>query len=769
LDRIIDFIIGRKGVVLFIVIFITVIAALFSLKVEFDASIDIWFLENDHDLNVYKNFLKRFQADEVTVVGVFTDDIFTPENIALLDKITKEVEKAPHVHRVQSLTNIRTILPDDGGVFIGPLVDKLPSGKAQSDAIRKNAFDNILIAKGLVSTDSKAAAVVLELAVDGADFIGKVKLVKALEEIRDKYQTGNVKIVMSGTSVFDAAFYNYSNRDFSIFAPITFLLVLFACFFVFRRLSSTLIPLSVVVLTCLWTFGLMGALGIKINVLSTALAGLIMAVAIADAIHILADYYQELMKGHSSKEAARISIKQLLAPCFFTSITTSAGMLSLLASDLKPIREFGWLAAVAVTFAFLITFTFVPVVLRFAKPPDPAFIKKQKNGYISRLLLLLCKPGRKRSWITVIAALVLLAISGWFFADLDVGSNPMNYFRESDPVRTEAVAIDNALGGSVTVDFLVGAPDEGLKNPDILRRLDDFERWLDSLTGITQTLSIVDSLKEMNRVFHDGDKNYFAVPASRNMAAQFFMLLEGEDDFDTYVQENYSVARITSRINFSDAQDLVGNMSKMEQEIASRFPDQSLSLEMTGMMKLFAKMEIYLLKSQIRSFILAFIVITLMMMAVLRSVSLGLFSMIPNVMPIFIGLAFMAAARITLDVGTVMIGSIALGLVVDDSVHFLTRLKGIRQKEKNVKNAIAGAIINVGRPIIITSLVLAAGFSVLMLGSFAPNIYFGLICAIIILLALVFDLVVLPAALLIIMPGIAKTDKTRVDNKNDGK
>jgi len=658
MDKLIDFLLRNKLPVIIIIISISIVAGYFCTKVEFDASIDIWFLENDPDMEVYKNFLKRFEADEVTVLGVVTDNIFSPANLLILDKITEEVEKAPHVHRVQSLTNINTVLPDDGGVYIGPLVEKLPVLPEQAAKIRQNALDNPLIANGLVSKDSKAAAVVLELSVDGADFIGKVNQVKALEKIRNKYQTENIKIIISGTSVFDAAFYNYSNRDFTIFAPITLILVIFICFFVFRRFSSTLIPILVVSFTNIWTFGVMGALGIKVNILSSALAGLILAVGIADSIHILTEYYQELNNGHSQKQSSALSIKNLLLPCFFTSTTTSAGMLSLLVSDLKPIREFGWIAAIAVTFAFILTFTFVPAVLQLAKPPDPAFIKRQSTGYLTKLLIFLSRPTKKGSIQVLFLTMIIIITSVWFLLKLDVGSNPMNYFRKADPVRTEAEAIDNALGGSATIEFLAVAPNEGLKDPKILSRLDDFERWVDSMEGITQTLSVVDSLKEINRVFHDGDNKFFKVPDSNAMAAQFFMLLEGEDDFDTYVQENYSVARITSRIKFVDSQVLVNNLPLVEKEMSERFPDDTLHLTMTGIMKLYGQMETYLITSQIKSFLLAFAVITIMMMIVLRSASLGIFSMIPNVMPIFVGLAVMAALGISLDVGTVMIGSI---------------------------------------------------------------------------------------------------------------
>lgn len=745
-----EFILRHRIVVLAFLAVISLVALYFCFKLEFDASIDIWFLESDPTLVTYDQFLKRFEADEVTVLAMFVDDVFTPENLKALERITRAVKEAPYIHSVASLANIDTIKGEQGEVFIGPLIKTLPENRQQADEIRKLAMDNPLIAGLLVSKDQKVAAVILELDRAGANFQGKVELVNALKQLREKEQTQDRKIYLTGTSVFDAAFYEYSNRDFMVFGPVTFLLVIFASFFVFRRFSAAIIPLSVVSISCIWTFGLMGALGIKINVMSSALAGLILAVGIADSIHIVSDYYQELMHGRTPDDAAKQSISQLLVPCLFTSATTAAGMLSLLISDLEPIRQFGWLAALSVIFAFVVSFAFVPTVLNLAKPPDPKFILRQSAGPMNIVLKFLGRPGVKRSrWVLSVFA-VLMIISVYFLTTLQVGSNPMNYFKKLDPVRVETQIVDEALGGSATIDFLVRAKNEGLKNPEILKRLDDFERWMDGREGITQSLSVVDTLKEVNRVFHDGDPAFFKVPETRALAAQYYLLLEGEDDFDNYVQENYSVGRMTSRIELSAAQALVHGIPELEQRVKDEFSGEELRVETTGLLVLMARMEQYLVDNQIKSFLIAFVVISMMMIMVLRSVRLGLFSMIPNVAPIVCGIAFMAAVGISLDVGTIMIGSIALGLVVDDSVHFLVRLRRFLDQGNNMETSIFNTTIETGRPIIVTSVVLAAGFSVLLLGSFAPNIYFGMISAIVILIALVFDLLVLPSALMVL-------------------
>ena len=744
----------HRIIVLTVILVISAIALFFCFKVEFDASVDIWFLENDPDLVVYQDFLDRFDADEVTVMGVFADNIFTPENLAAIDRLTRAAEKVPFAHRVQSLTNINVAKGSEENIEIGPLIEILPETMDQAQRIKKETLTNPIIVDGLVSKDCKAAAIVIELAREGGDFESKLVFNDALEKVREGEQNPNLKILLSGTAIFDAAFYRYSNRDFTVYGPVTLLFVIFASFFVFRRFSSSIIPLLVVALSCIWTFGLMGGLGIKFNVLSSALGGLIIAVGIADTIHILADYYQELMKGHSPDEAAKISIRQLFIPCLFTSATTSAGMLALLVSDLKPVREFGWLAAFSVTVAFVISFTFVPAVLQFAKPPDPKFIDKQRNGLLSRILARLGNPTRKSSAIILSIAFIFVVGGIVSLNWLRVGSNPMNYFHKGDPVRTQTEAIDKALGGSTTIEFLIETKKEGLKEPDILKRIDRLERWLDAQVGISKTLSIVDSLKEMNRVFHGGLEENYTVPDTRPMIAQYYLLMEGEDDFDSYVQQNYSVGRITSRILSSESEELTKGVPILEKKLKTDFPDEDISIVATGLLKLMATMESYLLNGQIKSILLAFTVITLMMLVLLRSFRLALFSMIPNLTPILMGVGFMALAGISLDVGTVMIGSIAMGLVVDDSVHFLVRLRRFSKEGLMLDKSIFNTMQETGRPIIVTSIVLAAGFSVLMLGSFAPNYYFGMVSAIVILMALIFDLVVLPAALMIIRPKI---------------
>lgn len=761
LRRLIEGLLRRRRAVLAGVAAVTLVLGYFATRLEFESSLEIWFLENDPALVTYHEFLDRFHADEVVVVGVFGDDVFAPEALRAIDALSRELESRPEIHRVLSLTTARIIdAPDEFTVETRDLVPALPTTRAEAEAIRRRALERRAIAGVLVAEDARAAVIVGELSGLGTSLEGKVALTDHLLRLAADPPAG-LTLRVSGTPPLDTAIYRYSEQDFAVLAPASVVLVVLATFFLFRRLSAALIPLATVGIACLWTFGLMGLLGLRLNLISTGLVAIIIAVGVADSIHVLSDYYQQLMSGRSPDEAVVESVSELLAPCFFTSATTAAGFLSLMTSDLRPTREFGVLAAVAVGFAFLLSVTFVPCVLRAARPPDPRFIERQREGPITRLLGWLGAPTPRRVRRVAAASAVLVAASVWGVTRIDTGANPMNYFKADDPNRVATEAIDRAIGGTTSLEFLVTARDGALKEPAVLRQLDALQRRLEDLPAVHRVLSVLDGLREAHRYLTDGRPESAVLPDTRPLAAQLYLTLEGDEDFGSLVQGNYSVARMTARANLSEAEALSARAEELEAELRRRFPGDGpygLRVESTGFVKLMGDMERYYFTSQVRSLLVAFAVIIAMMALLLRSWRLGLFSMIPNVLPILVGLAFMAAAGIHLDPGTVMIGSIALGLVVDDSVHYLVRLRRALRTGRPLAGAIEAAMRATGRPIILTSVILASGFAILGLASFTPTTYFGLVSAVVILLALVADLVVLPAALLLIRPRLPARD-----------
>ena len=748
----VQFILRHRVAVLAVLLAVTAVAGYFAARVAFDNTIEIWFLEGDEGLAGYRRFLDLFESDELVVVAMAPGDVFTTQNLALVDRIARRLRGIDNVIRVTSLTDVEVPRAVDGGVEIGPLMDGIPSDPAELEDIRRRALSNPLLSGTLLSPKGDATAIVAQIAHIQGQFDYKVALLKQVREILSEEASGGPALHLGGAPVIDDAFFRYTERDFDTFMPVAFLLVTIVIFVIFRRPSSVMLPLSVVLLSEVWTFGLMGLLGLKINVVSTILAPLLLAVGIADSIHLLSEYFDELGAGRSRQEAIVGATGNVFTPCLLTSVTTAAGLLSLLTSELGPIREFGAMAAVGVLLAFVITMVFMPVALSFLKPRPGRALATSGNGPLVRALLCLGRLGTRRPGV-VIGVSVLLAVAAVAAVTrLEVGTNSMDYFRRSDPVRQDIDFIDARIGGTASIEFLLQGDEPGaFKEPAALAKMEALSAYLEDLPGVSRAYSIVDYLKEMNRVLHGGDPKYYVLPATRAEAAQYLLLMEGSDDLDDLIQDDAQIARVSARIRMEDSMALSARVDEIEAYLATHFRD-GIRAQATGLVMLMHEMEAYLLQSQIRSFAVAFVVIVILMGMMLRSLTLGLFAMIPNVLPVLLTMGIMGVAGIHLDVGTVTIASIILGLVVDDSIHFLYRIREELPRCRDTAEAILVSIRSVGKPIFSTSVILALGFWVLCLASFKPNINFGLLSGTAIVLALLADLIVLPAAIILLKP-----------------
>ncbi|MBU0505342.1 MAG: MMPL family transporter [bacterium] len=732
--------------ILFSLVLLTVIFAYCAFDLKFDSSIDVWFLENDPTIAVYQEFLDRFEADEIVVMGVFAPDVFSADVLASIKRITDTAQKAPHALRVHSLTNLRVPTVEDDNLSMHPLIFDLPQTEKERELIRKQALANRVV-QGLVTQDSQATAIIVELDPKGNSFEGKVALTQSLRMIVAK-EKSHVSISLTGSPPIDEAFYLYSMRDLKIVVPLVALVILIILLIFIRQLTMALIPFVIVIQSCVWLLGIMAILGINLNILSSGVLAVVLAIGVADAIHVITGYLQELMLGRSKRNAIMNSFRSLLLPCFLTSVTTIVGMLSLQISNLQPVREFGYLAALGVFIAFILSLILIPILLHYINTPKDIIIHRMQHGWFTRCLHCLAKPKLLSSSLIVGLTLILVVISLLSLSSLRVGTNVFNYFRANDPIRIETERVESKIGGSAAVEFVIQTKEDGLHDPQLLKQIESFQEWLKQIEGVTYVVSVVDELKELNRVYSDFDKDKYILPTTRQEIAQFMLVLAAEEDFARFVQDNNSVARISVRAQFNRSDQLVHMIPMIEEELTRQL-GQTNKVFFTGFIKLMSDMEGYLLDSQIKSISLALFLIICLMGLLFRSIKFSFMSIIPNVLPILFGLSFMAWMTIDLDPGTVMIGSIALGLVIDDTVHFLVRYKRHRDCMCSLEDSITKTLLEIGRPIIITSLVLACGFLVMLFGSFAPNRHFGLISAYVIMIALIADLILLPAALIV--------------------
>jgi len=724
---------------------ITLFFCWFAAQIRFDSAIESYFLKED--LSEYNRFLEQFGTDEFVVIAFGDQDIFTAENLRLIDTISQKLENLHHVKQVHSLSTIKIIWGEEETVYFDPLVTEIPSTTAELFSIKQKALADPIIPGTLISSDAKNTAIIAEIEHIIGEFDYKIDLLKQIRTFLEKEAVKKDKrFYIGGTPVLDDAIFRYTKLDQMLFFPLIVLIVTAIMFIMFLRIEMTVLPVLAVLTTAIWTYGFLVLLGYKINVVSTIIGPLLMAVAVAYSIHFVTDYLLECAKGqHTKLECLERSFNNLLGPCSITTLTTILGLLMLLSADLQPIRQFGLVAGAGVLFAFIISFFLLPILLSILPFPKPSYSEKIRRGFFAKLILCL-SHWRKGKAVAVLSISFVGIIPAIFsLAHLTVGTNSLDHFKDDDIVRSQTEWIDANIGGSTSLEFFIDAKRENaLTSPSLLKKMEHFQNYLQRVDGITGAYSAVDVVKSLNRAFHGGEEPKFIIPSSSSEVIQELFLVAGSNTEMQFLSGDYSKGRIITRVEMNRSQNLSRQIPDIMKNIEKIF-GTTVTVIPTGIVYLNSRMERYVLSSQIKSFLLAFIVISVAMILFLRSFRLGILAMIPNLLPILFTMALMPILHISLDIGTVMVAGIALGLVVDDTVHFLSRFRLEINGTNNVKIAIAHSITVTGRPVIFTSIVLSLGFLILVFASFKPVIHFGILSSTVIFLAMVFDLVVLPA------------------------
>jgi len=741
-----------------------------ALELRVDTSMEVWFLDDDPDLVSYRDFLEHFNTDQVVVLVWEDAELWSAEGLAFVDEVTRAAQEvrlpleegAPitessqsfGVRRARSITTMSEVVAEPGMLSVRPLYDA--DDPPVPEALRQRVLADEKLVGGLVSADGRVAAVVLDVDPLVEDIALKARLAAALSELSESLgsQRG-LKIACAGPTMLDDAFLRYTHRDMMTVIPGMGLVILIAILLLFRSFRALALPMAVVSVTSVMVAGLMALLGLKITIVHTIVFPMMLGIGVASSVHVITRAMNLRREGVSAREASHLSLSMLLAPCFFTMVTTVAGLLSLLTANLAPVRELGGLGASGAAISFALTFAFGPYLLPLLPSPEGA------GGSLERLWLawdrVLEAVGRvvqrRALGVTLGAALTLaFCLSG--LLRLDVGSNPLNYFTKDDPVRVNLEFVEERLSGTTSLEvFIDTGVTGGMKDPAVLSSMVTVQQYLNAIDGIGSTLSLADFVMELRSAFHGGKPEEARVPDSRGEVAELLFMLDDPTELEQWVDFDYRRGRINATLRMGDADELVREVDGVEALLAREFLPP-VRAHATGMSKLISKMESYLLSSQIRSLGLAFVTVLICMMFALGNLRLGLFSMIPNLLPIGMSLGLMGWLGMTLDPGTAMTGAVALGLVVDDTVHFLHHLRHRLLEGDSLSAATGDTLRHTGRAIAMTSVVLVAGFWLMCLASFVPNIQFGFLCGLAIGLALLANLIVLPAVLALFQPSL---------------
>ena len=736
----------RLGVVA--VVLLLTLPAIYALSgLESEDTYEGWFAPDDPVYRFYREFERRFADDDFFVIVFRDEKLFSRETLRRIAELTERVEELPYVREVTSLTSVEHLRGEGNALVVEPLVPD--PQRADPEIIRRKALAEPLYRGFLISEDGTTTAIFAEL--EGIyNTTQEKELYQKLRALVQEYEekTGR-RFYLGGHLVLDVAIMEASERDMRTFIPFTVGLLFLVLRGVFRRASFAALAFVAVSLALLWTFGLYAGTGQKYNMMMSILPTIVLAIGIADAVHILVHYYEELARGHPRGEALRLTMRRMLRPCLFTTLTTGAGFISFLSSDIPVVRLTGLFAALGIGIAFVLTVLVLPAAVSFLKPPTQT-AQRQSEGAFARFLESLGETALAHHKLVLGGAVAVVLVGLWGASRLEAETLGLKWLRDDHPLQRSYAFIEENLTGLYNLELIVEGERDALRSPAVLRKLEELAAFALEQQGVRKTISLVDYVKRINQALHGDDPQHYRIPETAREIAQALLLYEfsGGGELRELVSGDYSAGRLTVITDTLPSRAY----GALREALTDYAQELGLSVKATGTVVLVEAMLKKLTLSQIKSLALALVLITLLMVALLRSWKLGLLSLIPNGLPILLMFAVMGLFGIPLDAATSTVAGMALGIAVDDTIHFLTRFRRELNTSGDYRRALVQTSRTVGQAIAFTSVILLAGFSVLLLGTFKGTIYFGLLIGLTMLFALVGDLVLLPVLLLRLRP-----------------
>jgi len=729
-------------------------------RLRIDNSMETWLIKDDPALAAYDLYREEFENDQFVVVGYeVTGGVLSDNGLAVASRLTEAFEQIDNVLKVTSLTNMEEMRAEGDRLTVGNLVTPPLSDSERARVLDKLRTD-ALYRRTLTSDDGRVGAIVIKIArsdsIEGHGIRAAI-----LNDIRQVLAREQGTFHITGRATFDVELFDAFVRDQQRLIPIMVLVIVLVLGALFRNVMGVTLPMVTVSMSVLWTFAVIAVVGTPLSLVSGTLPVVLLAIGIADSVHLISEYQEELATGKKKLDALLDAIRAVFLPCLFTSVTTALGFLGMLVIHVRPIRDFGMYASIGTMLAFVATFTFVPAVLAWM--PAPRVRNAVGDTASDRLTARVFRVVSAHRGLVLGVSLAGLVIGMAGLGRVQVTANTYRFLPPTNPAIQATDFIEAAIGGVNTMEVLVSARDtestEPLKNVQALRETQTLQRKLAAFRQVEATLSPVDFISAMNRSFHEDKPEYARIPESRELVGQLMLMYEldaPDGEFYDYVNFDMTKARMTVRTSISgdyEYADLIAAVREASQGF------DSIEAVPTGSVVLFSDVQSYMLLGMMRGFAVAFFCVALMMILLLRNLGHGLLAMIPGVLPIVFVVGMTGWVGMKVGVNSAMLGNIALGVAVDNAIHMLTRYRRLRREGVVAHEAIERASTVVGRPVLFTSVVLCAGFLVLCLSSTLPNQKFGFLTALVLAGSLLGSVGTLPATILLMEEYFGKDSK----------
>ncbi len=765
-----------------------------------DMSNEGYLREDDPARLDLKWFQREFGRDDRIVVVLRADtDVVSEPVLRQLATMHRALERLPQVAQVDSLINARLTLGEDDELIVRELMEDWPEQPAEFDALRRLIQqrplirDNFISADGhstliLVTPDAYTAAVTgagastsLEAfdfdagfatdplpgtgatqdgdsAAEEAGLLSDEELFDLVQRVRaygDTQHSEAIRISYSGASYLTERLTRVLIRDMSLYSGLSMLLTALLLALVFRRWVMVILPISVSVLSVLCTFAIMATLGMTVTTASQILPSLLLAVGVGNSVHIFTVFFQALDRGDTRRQALHYALGHSGLAVVLTGLTTAGGLASFSTADMRTVAEIGTIAPIGILCALVFSLSLLPALIAII-PLRHKGLRSDAQGLLQSFLaacasLATRHPGRVAGGWLLLIGLSLLAAS-----QLRPSHDPLHWFPPGHEVRESMELVNRQFGGATFLEVVIDSGRiNGLHEPSLLHAV---ERALQRAARVElqgqpmgPAISLLDLNKELHQALNGNDPDFYRIPDDRNLIAQELLLFEnsGSDDLDDLVDTQFQKLRITAKLPFVDSLHYEPYLKTVQSIFDAELAGLA-EVTLTGMTPLFATTMGYIIDDTLRAYLLAFAVIAPLMMLLVGSVRVGLLSMIPNLAPIIITLAFMYLLGLPLDMFSTLIGSIALGLAVDDTIHFMHNYQRYRARLGDAAAAVRETLRTTGKALMVTTLVLMAAFLVNAAGSMTNIRNFGVITAFCIAVAFLADVLLAPALVVLL-------------------
>ncbi|NVM22769.1 MAG: MMPL family transporter [Desulfobacterales bacterium] len=774
-----------------LVIMIVIIAAMISQipKITIDTSTEGFLHDDDPALLSYNAFRDQFGRDEVIIIALNPANVFDRKFLKKLKALHEELrDNVPYIDDITSLINARNTRGEGDELIVEDLLEKWPQNEKEMSMLKRRILSNQMYKNLLVSEDGNFTTIVIKThshsalgqdidALEGFEDedleIKEPKMsvpaepkyltdeenteaVLAAQKVLKNYESDDFPVFMAGSPVVTCFLKKSMMQDMRKFMALAIATVAICLFIMFRRISGVALPLVIVILSLLSTIGIMAMAGVSIKLPTQILPSFLLAVGVGTSVHILAIFYHRYHKSGDKEDAITYALGHSGLAVVMTNVTTACGLLSFSTAELAPIADIGVFAGIGVMLAFVDTIVLLPAVLALVPIPHKRSKEnKQQATSMDRFLTGIGNFSTGRPVAILLASALITGLSIIAVANIRFSHNPLGWFPEKNDIRISTEKIDRELKGSISLEVIIDTGKEnGLYEPDILNRLEKAATWAESLeyedvfVGKAWTLTTI--LKEINRALNENRSAHYIVPQNRDLVAQEFLLFEnsGSDDLEDIVDSQFSMARFTIKVPFKDAVKYGKLLNTASGYFEQNFPEAKVNI--TGMMALLTRTVYNAIRSMAKSYVTALVVITILMIFLIGRIRIGLLSMIPNLVPILLMLGVIGAFSFPMDLFTMMVASIAIGLAVDDTIHFMHNFRRYYEKSGDPKAAVHETLQTTGRAMLVTTIVLSIGFFIYAFATMGNIINFGILTGFTIMMALAADYFIAPALMVVV-------------------